>query len=228
MLEVCVDSLHAAKIAVQAGAGRIELSEQLHLGGVTPSRELVRQVRDAIDVPLVVLVRSRPGNFYFEPHDRETMIAQSIDAIEDGAHGIAIGGLDQQNDLDDRFLRSLLALKLPCEWIMHRAFDSVRDPKSAIEQLIEIGFHRILTSGGPPTAIDGVDTLAQWVSWSQGRIEILPAGGINCDNAWDILARTGCGQLHGSFRSLDPLAKSSNLPDSTVIQKTLAVFNQLA
>jgi copper homeostasis protein len=194
---------------------------------------LVRKVREAIDVPLVVLVRSRPGDFYFEPEEREAMIAQSIDAVNDGAQGIAIGGLDRRNDLDLPFLRSLVALQLPCEWIMHRAFDGVRDPKAAIEQLIELGFHRILTSGGPPKAVDGVDTLAQWVSWSQGRIEILPAGGIHCDNAWDILARTGCGQLHGSFRSLNPLSSSSNLtdttlPDPTVIQKTLAVFHQLA
>jgi len=218
MIEVCVDSLQAALIAVDSGSDRIELSEWLKVGGVSPNEKLIQSVRDAISVPLVILIRCREGDFYYDSDEKEQMIAQACRAIEIGADAIAIGGLMPDNSLDLDFLRKLISLQLPCEWVMHRAFDEVSQPEQELEKLIQVGFNRVLTSGGPSTAIDGVKALKNLVQWAEGRIQILPAGGIGPANARGILTLTGCDQLHGSFRS-DPFSTTvSDLPNPTIIR----------
>lgn len=201
MLEVCVDTLSAAVLAVSAGAQRIELSSQLSVGGLTPSTELIGRVRDAIAVPLIVLVRSRAGDFVYDASERDTMFNQAEKIATLGVDGIAIGGLSSAKTLDLDWLGSLTTCIDIREWVMHRAFDEIVDQSTAMEQLISIGFQRILTSGIPGNALDGVTRLQQLNQWSGGRIEILPAGGIRSENALAILQSTNCSQLHGSFRS---------------------------
>jgi copper homeostasis protein len=219
MLEVCVESLEAAIVAVQAGANRIELSQQLDVGGLTPSDELIQAVRSAINAPLIVLIRNRPGDFVFGKADKDQMVKDALRAMRLGADGIAIGGLLPNRDLDREFLLCVAEAIPEGQLVMHRAFDSVRDPEQALEQLIELGFHRILTSGGPTNAIDGLVSLQQLQQWTKGRIEILPAGGINAGNAMKILSQTQCNQLHGSFRSRNSLSPVNKLPDAETIQQ---------
>ena len=108
---------------------------------------------------------------------------------------------------------------------MHRAFDSVSNPRQELDLLVQLGFDRILTSGGPVTAIEGVAALKNLVDWSKGRIEILPAGGIGRSNALDILTLTGCNQLHGSFRSDSSHPASSNLPAPAIIRSLKEIIN---
>lgn len=225
MIEVCVDSLDAALVAVDSGADRIELSERLSVGGVSPNNQLIRSVRAAISVPLVVLIRCRDGGFYYDAAEKTTMLSECCQAFDLGADAIAIGGLRQDNSLDFDFLHSLNCLQLDVEWVMHRAFDSVSDPRHELDQLIQLGFHRVLTSGGPATAIEGVAALKDLMDWSRGRIEILPAGGIGRSNALDILTLTGCNQLHGSFRSDSLQPASSNLPTPAIIRSLKEIFN---
>lgn len=218
MIEVCVDSLDAALIAVDAGADRIELSEKLEVGGVSPNERLIQSVRKAISVPLVILIRCRAGDFHYNSSEKEQMIAESLQAVSLGADAIAIGGLRDDNSLDFDFLHCLTSLQLPCEWVVHRAFDCVSHPRQELEHLIQLGFDRVLTSGGPPTAKEGVPFLKDLVDWANGRIQILPAGGIGRSNAHDILTLTGCDQLHGSFRS-DASEPSGNLlPNPNIIR----------
>lgn len=225
MLEVCVDSVQAAVLACSSGAQRIELSDYLNLGGITPSDALMAEVRKAVSVPLIVLVRSRPGNFEFSDIEVERMIDQSKQAMRLGADGIAIGGLLPGGALDEGFLRSVAETLPDCELVVHRAFDSVRDPEQAIETLIELGFRRILTSGGPPLAMEGLSAIKQWNVWAGDQIEFLPAGGVQPSNAKEILTKSGCYQLHGSFRS--PLAVNSNgLPDPSAIERTRRILEE--
>ncbi len=200
MLEVCVDTIQAAMIAEKGGANRIELCSALDLGGVTPSGPLISAVRRWIHLPLIVLVRSRAGDFFYEDLDRNLMVEEAKQALELGADGIAIGGLVASMDLDVTFLRSIVNALPKCQLVMHRAFDQVREPLLALESLVELGFTRILTSGGPNMAIDGVDALHRLCECAQGRIEILPAGGVGPSNALEILTKSGAEQLHGSFR----------------------------
>jgi len=225
MIEVCVDSLDAALMAVDSGADRIELSERLSVGGVSPSAQIIQSVRAAISIPLVVLIRCRDGDFYYDASQKAQMLSESCQAVELGADAIAIGGLRSDNSLDFDFLHSLTSLQLDCEWVMHRAFDSVSNPRQELDLLVQLGFDRILTSGGPVSAIEGVAALKDLVDWSRGRIEILPAGGIGRSNALDILTLTGCNQLHGSFRSDSSHPASSNLPAPAIIRSLKEIIN---
>ena len=201
MLEVCVDTIKSAELAEEFGAERIELCSALELGGVTPSGPLISAVRRTIQLPLIVLIRCRAGNFQFDPEEHELMLQEAKQAFLQGADGIAIGGLTHSQDLDLPFLRSIANAFRGRQLVMHRAFDQVREPYVALEQLIEIGFARILTSGGTNLAIDSLASIRQLVQRSQNRIEILPAGGITDENALEILELTGVNQLHGSFRN---------------------------
>ena len=223
MLEVCVETIQAAKLAEQSGADRIELCSALDLGGVTPSGPLVSAVRRSIQLPLIVLIRSRSGDFLFDELDRELMLQEAKQAIALGVDGIAIGGLSPSLDLDLPLLQSV-ATELPnCQLVMHRAFDQVRQPADAMERLIELGFTRILTSGGPNLAIDGLIAIQQLTQRSRGRIEVLPAGGISNANALEILNKTGVNQLHGSFRN----ASLQNTMDPNSIAQTKAILSSI-
>lgn len=228
MLEVCVDTIQGAIIAQLAGADRIELCSALELGGVTPSGPLVSAVRREIQLPLIVLIRARAGHFVFDEREQVLMIAEAKQAIDLGADGVAIGGLTDSGNLDLNFLRCAKATLPKCELVMHRAFDHVREPIQAFEQLVEIGFTRILTSGGQDTAIDGVLTLKQLADAARDRIEILPAGGIRSDNATKILSdccSRGMGQLHGSFRQ-SPLPRNGYaMPEAAEITKAKSVLD---
>ena len=108
MLEVCVDTIQAAIIAEKGGANRIELCAALDLGGVTPSGPLISAVRRSTQLPLIVLVRSRAGDFFFDDLDRDLMVEEAKQAIELGADGIAVGGLVATMDLDLTFLRTIV------------------------------------------------------------------------------------------------------------------------
>jgi len=225
MLEVCVDTVQAAKIAVLAGAQRIELCERLSVGGVTPSASLINEVRKAVEVPLIVLIRSRAGNFEFADDEIEQMIYESQHAIQLGADGIAIGGLLPGGFLDTRFMNLIASSQPKCELVMHRAFDGVRDPIQSIEDLIAIGFRRILTSGGPLRAIEGVNNLKKWNECACRRIEILPAGGVLASNALEILTGSQCRQLHGSFRMATDGSQNDMLPDSIGVRATRQILD---
>jgi copper homeostasis protein len=205
ILEVCVDRFEGALIASQSGADRIELCEQLEVGGITPSDALLQHVRSHVELPIIALIRSRAGGFEYDASERSTMIAQAIRAIELGADGVAVGACLKDKSLDFEFLARAADAVLnrhpePC-LVLHRVFDSVPHPANAIPELKRLGFHRILTSGGGILAIDHMDQLAALQRQFGESIEILPAGGIDASNARQILEMTGCRQLHGSLRT---------------------------
>lgn len=225
MLEVCVDTVQAAIQAEEAGADRIELCSGLDLGGVTPSGPLTSAVRRSIQLPLIVLIRCRAGHFFFDPVDCELMLQEAKEAIDLGADGIAIGGLTSTRELDLEFLQSVVNALPNCQRVMHRAFDQVLEQTIALGQLVELGFTRILTSGGPNLALDGVSSLRQNVVDASGRIEVLPAGGVSEKNALEILTATGANQLHGSFRKSSIDRNTGNTPDPSAIRKTKAILS---
>ena len=124
------------------------------------------------------------------------------------------------------FLTSVVNALPNCQLVMHRAFDHVREPAIALEELVHLGFTRILTSGGPAMAIDGLQNLRLLSDWSQGRIEILPAGGVTASNATEILAKSDARQLHGSFRNSDGMA-NRRLPEIGAIEQTKAILRSM-
>jgi len=210
MLEVCVESLEGVRIATASGADRIELSERLDVGGVTPSVDLLR--RAVASIPIMALVRCRPGDFYFDATEQRQMLDEIQIAIDSGCRGVAVGASRPGDELDWDFMESVATRFCDTELVVHRVFDSVPNSMSAIPRLIDLGYRRILTSGGADRAVDTLDRLREWQHAFGDRIEILPAGGIGSSNAAMILEVTGCKQLHGSFRGAATL-DGRRIPD---------------
>jgi copper homeostasis protein len=194
LIEAAVTSLAEARAAVVAGADRLELCTHLEVGGVTPPRDLYHAIRDELAVPVCVLVRPRAGDFVYTDSEFETLLRDAEWFRREGATVVA-GVLNPDRTVDrDRCAR------LPRGSVFHRAFDEVPDRFAAMETLIELGFRRILTSGGAATAPAGADELAALTRVARGRIEILPGGGITPVNALELVRRTGATWIHGSFR----------------------------
>ncbi len=216
MLEVCVDRLEAVRQAIDAGAQRIELSENLSVGGVTPSMDLIKSTRAEISEALIVLVRCREGDFHYTPEELDRMLEQAREAIRLGADGVAVGACGADGSLDWDFLarvqRVVFQVSEAAELVVHRVFDRVPDPIPSIERLIELRYDRILTSGGALHAVYSLDALREWNLAAAKRLEILPAGGVHSLNAQRVLQETHCRQLHGSFTKRPEQASESRLP----------------
>jgi copper homeostasis protein len=227
-LEVCVDSLEGVEIAMRSGATRIELSDRLSVGGITPPKQLMIETLRISHIPIVALIRCRPGNFAYTLDEKQEMYRQCEEVMELGVHAIAVGAhtptsTQSGRELDWEFLDSIANRFSAVELVVHRAFDQVQDPIGSASRLGELGFHRILTSGGPAHAEEGLDVIRELQS--ARKIEILPAGGIGSHNAAHILTTTRCTQLHGSFRKkLASTGKFSSLPDPNEIKQVLFAF----
>ena len=225
MLEVCVQSDAELIVAQSAGAQRVELCSRLEVGGLTPTIEMVQRCLDLATVPIVVLVRSRDGDFCFDPNEQAEMMRQVKEISRLGVNGIVAGGLTHDGEIDQSFVAELRGMCTSCELVFHRAFDEIADKEYAVDQLVQLGVDRILTSGGVGDAIEHIPSLHQLQKHSAGRIELLPAGGIRSRNAARLLKETGCSQLHASFRRSESAGVSG--PDSEEIKRTRSIIDSL-
>jgi copper homeostasis protein len=215
IIEVCVEGSENAKIAIDAGADRLELNSRLDLDGLTPAFEDVLAVRQLTSIPLIAMLRPHANSFVY---DRDTQLAMLRDLgllLASGADGVAVGGLMTSGEIDIELLKELRKNTAGKVLVMHRAFDQLRDQAGGLEQLIDVGVDRVLTSGGAATAEAGMEQLRSLVDQSRGRIEILPGAGIRPSNALAILQGTGCNQLHGTFKQI---IAGRTMPDPAAIR----------
>lgn len=183
LLEICANSYQSAKNAKDAGAHRIELCQELSVGGITPSYGLLKQIVANLKIPAFVLIRPRSGNFVYSDAEFEIM-KKDIQLCKDlGSAGIVSGVLNQDKTIDIERMQELVQLSKPLPFTFHRAFDEVVNPREALEQLIGLGVERVLTSGQKQTAEKGLELLKALNQISKGRIIILAGGGINTENA---------------------------------------------
>ncbi len=196
LLEVCVGSIADIEAAIAAGADRAELCGGLELGGLTPSIGLMECAIAVSDVPVIVMLRPRAGGFCYDRHEFATMLVDAERFLDFGASGVAFGVLDRGGNVDVARVREIVQRIGAAESVFHRAFDIVADQRAAIDQLAVIGCTRVLTSGGKATANEGADTIRELIVHANGRIEVLPAGGIRPDNVVDLVRHTGCTQVH--------------------------------
>lgn len=208
-LEVCLASADDAAVVQRAGADRIELNAALELGGLTPSIGMLRTVRREVGLPVVAMNRPRPGDFRYSRCDFAVMEADAEAMVEAGADGFAFGILTEDGRVDMKRCRGLIDRAADKQGVFHRAFDTVADPLDALEALIDIGFTRVLTSGSAPTAMQGTNAIRTLIERADGRIEVLPGGGIGPGNVREIVAATGCTQVHGTFRAAGRKAKTT-------------------
>jgi copper homeostasis protein len=202
-LEVCIESVADARAATAGGADRLELCAALDLDGLTPSLGLYQEVREATHLPIVVMIRPRPGDFGYSADELRVML-RDLDAFRPlRPDGFVFGALRADGQIDTATCNELRARAggIPC--IFHRAFDCADDPGAAVEQLAQAGFVRLLTSGRAPDALAGAAAVAETVRQAAGRIEVLPCGRVRASNAVELVRRTGCDQVHGSFAVVD-------------------------
>jgi copper homeostasis protein len=208
LLEICVESLDHAIAAESGGADRIELCGDLSCGGVTPSAELMRAVRQQVRIPIHGLIRPRSGNFCYSRHEFETIRGDIEVAKDIGLDGIVLGLLDPFGQIERERTRMLVHSAHPLPVTFHRAFDQCPDLSIALEAVIEIGAKRILTSGGKASVMDGLDRVAHLLRSARNRIVIMPGGGIRSVNIERILRGTGAREIHTSLDGSGP--KSGN------------------
>lgn len=197
--EVCVDSAAGARAAALGGGDRIELCAALELGGITPSAGLLEAVVDLL--PTHVLIRPRGGDFCYDKYEIRVMVKDVEHAIDRGAESVVIGALTDDGEIDQAAMVRLLGAAGDTPVTFHRAFDSVQDPLAALDELMELGVDRLLTSGGRPTAMQGSAEIAEFVRRGGDDLCILPGGGITPANAADLVRCTRAREIHFSARS---------------------------
>jgi len=211
LLEICAATIQSAINAESAGAQRIELCNELAVGGITPSFGMLKTVLEKVSIPVFVLIRPRSGNFTYTKQEFEVMKADIIQCKTMGCAGIVSGVLKENNTVDIERTQELVALSQPLPFTFHRAFDWVVNPVQALEQLAEIRVNRILTSGQQPAAVQGLQLLLQLKEKATNRLIILPGGGINPENA-HLFKQNGFSEIHASASALSLKTEKPKIP----------------
>ena len=200
VIESCCTTLEEARSAEARGADRIELCTDLSVGGVTPSRDLIHDVVQALTIPVNVLVRPRTSlDFVYLEDEIQRMIADIDHCKTVGVAGIVVGALTPDGAIDFAAMRQLVAAAQPLPVTFHRAYDvCTEDPFDALEKIIELGCARLLTSGRAATAWEGRGLLSQLVRRSGGRIIVMPGRGVTPANLSDLSAFTRAPEFHGT------------------------------
>lgn len=201
LLEIALATVEDALAAQQGGADRLELNVALALGGLTPSLGTFLEVKRAVSLPILTIIRPRPGGFCYSEAEYRLMQRDIELFLAHGVDGLVFGVLTEDGEVDVSRCRELIRQVGDKPVVFHRAFDVTPDPFVALEQLIDLGVRRILTSGQETSAYNGSATIAELIRRAAGRIEILPAAGIQHFNVADVVTRTGCTQVHASLRS---------------------------
>ena len=204
IIEVCAESYEYAVKAEKAGADRIELCKDLHLDGLTPDYESAKKTIDTLNIPVFILIRPRAGDFIYSVEEFELMKQDILKFKEMGCKGIVSGVLNSDNSIDIKRTKELVELSRPLEFTFHRAFDVVSEPFKEIENLIELGIDRVLTSGQKNKAIEGLELLEKLNSITKNRIKIMPGSGINKSN---IVNFRNFKEIHGSFKNESDLKR---------------------
>lgn len=197
ILEICVDDAAGLAAAIKGGADRIELCSSLGSGGLTPSYGFM-QIAARAPIPVNALVRPRIGDFAFGEEDIGIMIADIAAARAAGLAGVVIGATRAPGELDRPVLERLVEAARGLDMTLHRAFDVVDDLDSALDLAVELGFSRILTSGGARHADEAIETLVRLSARAAGRVSIMPGGGVRPANVARLLAIPGIREVHAS------------------------------
>lgn len=190
-VEIAVQSAEGVRIAMDAGATRVELTQGLRLGGLTPSAGLIEDavMLSAARAAFVhALIRPRGGGFVYDADEVETMVRDIRAAARLGANGVVVGALTEDGRLDLDTLHRFIDAAEGLDVTVHRAVDASADPVAAVGQLAGLPVRRVLTSGGAPRCADGLDTLAVMVREAGERLEVMAGGGVAIDGIAALVA----------------------------------------
>lgn len=201
-LEICCYSVESALNAQKGEADRVELCDNLHEGGTTPSAGMINIVRQNLNIGLNVIIRPRGSDFCYSEFEFQIMKKDIQIAKQSGVDGIVMGILNSDGSIDVSRSRELVECARPMPVTFHRAFDMVSDPFQALEDVIKTGADRILSSGLQKTAMEGSPLLAKLIEKANNRIIIMPGGGITEKNIVKISEITGAREFHSSAKVL--------------------------
>ena len=204
LLEISVETLEGALAAERGGADRIELCADLSLGGVTPGADLLRAVRAQVRIPIFSMVRPRAGDFIYSTAEFTEMKRAIADAKESGMDGVVLGVLTKNHRVDIERTRELGELARPLPVTYHRAFDEIADLHQALEEVIQTGAKRILTSGAAKSALEGAALLGELIEAAGERIIIVPGAGISGVNIAEVARQTRAREFHSGLSAALP------------------------
>jgi len=241
-LEIAVSDFATTKLAVEGGADRIELCGNLAEGGTTQSYGVLRKSRETFSLPIFPIIRPRGGDFLYSEEEFNIMKQDILLCKDLGFDGVVIGMLQEDGKLDLSRNARLVELAYPMGVTFHRAFDRCADPFQALDQIIQMGCERLLTSGQEPTAPQGVDLIAELQKKAGQDLIIMPGSGVRAENILELANRTGCTEFHSSLRSLrnsdsefrhpafanDPESYQNNFIDPDEVAKLKNSLNSLA
>ncbi len=204
ILEIVAFNLQSAILAAESGADRIEICGNIADGGTTPSFGDLKMAREKIQISLFSMVRPRGGDFLYNDEEFEAMKSDTEICKNLGYDGIVTGMLSKNGTVDKIKLKEIVKMAVPMQVTFHRAFDRTRNPLEALEDIIECGCKRILTSGQHQFAINGIEIISELNTKANDRIIIIPGGGISAKNIKEIALNTGAKEIHSPAKVILP------------------------
>jgi copper homeostasis protein len=237
ILEVCAFNIQSSVIAEKAGAYRVELCDNPVEGGTTPSYGAIKQTREKIAIKLYPIIRPRAGNYFYDDYEFEILKDDIKICKELGCDGISIGVQLIDGEIDKERFKKIIELAYPMGVTCNRAFDAAPDPFKALEDIIECGCERVLTSGQAIGAPDAGVLLGKLVTQANGRIIIMPGAGVRSSNLKKLIEESGATEYHSSARKIFPNPMSFANPlisdfgnvyiaDENELKSMLAVLHQ--
>lgn len=196
LIEICLEDVKSVLAAQEGGADRVELCSDLFEGGLTPSLGTVLTAKKLAKIPINCMIRPRGGDFCYSDLEFQAMKEDILAFKQADVNGIVFGILTPEGDVDMERSREVIMLARPLSVTFHRAFDMTRDPYKALEDLIELGVDRVLTSGQEASVPEGADLLADLVKKADGRIIVMPGCGISERNFPKIHAKINASEYH--------------------------------
>ncbi|XP_058802899.1 copper homeostasis protein cutC homolog [Phymastichus coffea] len=202
LLEICVDCLESIRNAIDGGAGRLELCSALSEGGLTPSTGLAKIAKRISSIPIFAMIRIRGGDFVYDPDELDAML-HDVEALKNlGINGFVFGALTSTSEIDIESCRKIIAAAKPLPVTFHRAFDDAINPYEAFDEIRNLGFSRLLTSGQEKRVDEGVDLIAKLVKLSNNEVIVMPGAGLNENNISSVRNKTGAEEFHGSAKKI--------------------------
>ena len=196
LLEIVTSTVEDCIAAESGGADRIELCAAIATGGLTPSLGTLIETKKRVRIPVVAMVRPRTGGFCYSDEDFAVMRHDAELLLERGADGIVFGILHSDGSVNTKRCRKMLEIAGGKQTVFHRGFDVVPDPYRALDELIDMGFTRALTSGQKKTALEACELIGRLIARSGQRLEVLAGGGVRAHNVRELVDATGCAQVH--------------------------------
>ena len=220
-LEICAYNIQSCLVAQNNGASRVELCAEPLQGGTTPSYGLIKMALDRLTIPVFPIIRPRGGNFCYNADELEIMKSVILMCRQMGCEGISSGVSLPDGSIDEDAMRQIVEWATPMEVTCHKVFDAAPDLDRALDALIAAGCHRVLSSGGQPKLMAGLDKVANLIHRASGRIVVMPGGGLRSSNLQAVISATDAREFHSSCITVND---SQYLSDALEIVKMLAIL----